>query len=195
MRVNFSGDMKEITAVRMKTETGFSLIELLIVVAIILIIAAIAVPNLLRAKMAANEAAVAAADRTIGTANITYHSAYSIGFAGTLGALGPPAAGSSPTSANADLLDSVLAGGIGSSATSVIKNGYTFTYAAAPGGTTPTQFVPNETFSVLSVPVSAGSSGTSTFCIDQTNLIKKDTSGASTTAAATGCATFSGGSL
>ena len=171
----------------MKKQKGFSLIELLIVVAIILIIAAIAVPNLLKSKMAANEASTAASLRTIGTANVTYSSTYNVGYAGTLGALGPPTAGTASSSVNADLIDSVLAGGIGGASLTSTKSGYTFTYAALPTGAAPTTAAPNGTYTVIASPVSSGSSGVSTFCGDQTNVIKKDTAGATITAAATGC--------
>jgi type IV pilus assembly protein PilA len=177
----------------MANQKGFSLIELLIVVAIILIIAAIAVPNLLKSKMAANEASAVAAGRTIGTSNITYTSTYNVGFAGTLGALGPPAAGAPSSSANADLIDTVLAGGSGGAAITATKSGYTFNYVAGPSGATPTTAAPNGAFSVEAVPVSAGSSGTSTFCLDQTNVIRKDPAGGATAADATGCSAFTTG--
>lgn len=171
---------------------GFSIIELLIVVAIILIIAAIAIPNLLKSKIAANESSAAGSCRTLATANATYFSAYDVGYAGSLGALGPPAAGASASSANADIIDSVLAGGAGGSATTSTQRGYHFTYAAGPVGATPTVTSPNRTFSVLASPVAAATTGTSTFCIDQSSVVKKDPAGSTSGPAAGGCLTFVG---
>jgi len=93
----------------MRKQKGFSLIELLIVVAIILIIAAIAIPNLLRARMSANESSAAAGIRTISTAEVTYNTTYQLGYADTMVKLGTPSTGcATPTSAGACLIDSVL---------------------------------------------------------------------------------------
>src|SRR5260370_9242843 len=90
-------------------QKGFSLIELLIVVAIILIIAAIAIPNLLRSRIAANQASAVGSLRTLNTADITYASTYNVGYAGQLSYLGAVGV-ANPNATQAGLVDSILAG-------------------------------------------------------------------------------------
>ena len=151
----------------LKKQKGFSLIELLIVVAIILIIAAIAIPNLLRSRMAANEASAVGSLRTINTAAVTYSSTYQAsGYPPTLASLGPA---TPATSATADLVDSVLASGT--------KSGYVFTYTGG-GGT------PSTGYSVTAAPVTPGTSGQSTFYTDQSAVIRKDPVATATSASA-----------
>jgi prepilin-type N-terminal cleavage/methylation domain-containing protein len=111
----------------MRKQKGFSLIELLIVVAIILIIAAIAIPNLLRARIAANETSAVASIRTINTAMVSYNSAYpTVGFAANLTALTSNGC-APPDSTQACLIDTQLASGT--------KSGYAF--VAASSGSSP----------------------------------------------------------
>jgi type IV pilus assembly protein PilA len=143
-----------------RNNKGFSLIELLIVVAIILIIAAIAIPNLLKSKIAANQASAVASLRTINTSEVTYSSTYNQGYTSTLAQLGPPASGAS-TSSNAGLTDSVLAGGA--------KSGYTFAYTAgaAVNGSTPT-------YQMTATPVSVGTTGQNYYFTDDSNVIRQN---------------------
>ena len=137
----------------MRRQNGFSLLELLIVVGVILIIAVIAVPNLLRAKIAANESSAVQTVRQISTAELTYHTTYSsIGYAPDLKSLGGPAGGCSPSPATACIVDSEITGGN--------KGGYAFFAAGfAPGSPTNTQFVAS------SAPWVYNHTGTRNFCI------------------------------
>ena len=145
-----------------KNDSGFSLIELLIVVAIILIIAAIAIPNLLKSKMAANQSSAVASLRTINTCEVTYSSTYNQGFTSNLVQLGPPASGAG-TSAAAGLVDSILG------QDPAAKSGYTFTYtaSAAVGGSTPA-------YTVTASPVTPGTTGQNYYFTDASNVIRQN---------------------
>jgi type IV pilus assembly protein PilA len=153
-----------------RKQKGFSLIELLIVVAIILVIAAVAIPNLLRSRMSANEASAVASMRTIVTAEIVYSSTYTVGFAANLVSLsdgGTPANCIPPTvpaAAAACLIDATLASGT--------KNGYLFTYSTTGGGGT------NNTYTVNADPISSGVSGQRHFFTDETDVLRVNVSAA-----------------
>jgi len=142
-----------------RPDKGFSLVELLIVVAIILIIAAIAIPNMVKSRLAANEASAATSVRSITTAEIAYASMYGVGY-GTLGNLGG-ALPCTPSVATACILDPVVSGGT--------KSGYTLSAVPAGAG--------NVTFVGAAVPINVGTSGQRTFCVDETGVIRFDASG------------------
>src|SRR5512146_1743195 len=143
---------------------GFSLIELLIVVAIILVIAAIAISNFLKAKIQANEASAISSIRTINTAQVTYAVTYpDSGYATDLASLGGSGA---PTSAHAGLLDWVL----GCATQPCSKSGYLFKIVNATGS-------PVNSYGVTGTPAAVGTTGNRGFCSNNMNPVQFDPNG------------------
>lgn len=142
-------------------QKGFSLIELVVVVGIILIIAAIAIPNLLRARIAANEASAVGSLRAINAAMIAYNLTYpAVGYASQLSVLGSTPCNPNPTTPC--LLDGLLAGGT--------KSGYKF--AAISAGEPPTS-----KYYATAVPITPNFTGIQSFCSSEDTVIRVDSTG------------------
>jgi type IV pilus assembly protein PilA len=157
----------------MKRENGFSLIELLIVVAIILVLAGIAIPNLLRSRMAANEASAAESMRMINTAEAAYNAAFpNLGYSNTLADLGGASPCAAVSTTAACLLDNLVA----QSTPAAGKSGYYFTYTptAAGAGAVVSQYT------IQGTPITVGRTGLRQFFTDESYVIRYSTTGAAT---------------
>jgi len=153
-------------------QRGFTLIELLIVVAIILVIAAIAIPSFLRSRMAANEASAVEHVRAISTAVTVYSATWSNGYAPTMGTLGGTAIAA--TCDQAELLDPLI------TTPPFQKAGYTFSYSGVGPNTPPAAGCAAQGYNsylAAAVPIIVGATGGRSFCSDLPGVIHFDVTG------------------
>jgi type IV pilus assembly protein PilA len=147
-----------------KNQKGFSLIELLIVVTIILIIAAIAIPNLIKSKIQANEAAAVMTLKTLNESAVMYSNSYG-GFPHAISDMGPGGGGTNASSSAADLIDSSLASGV--------KSGYKFVFTpltSDPAGNV-------LSYTITATPVTPGTTGQRSFFTDPSGTVRASQSG------------------
>jgi type IV pilus assembly protein PilA len=155
-------------------EYGFTLLELILVIAVLLTIAAIAIPNLINSKASANEAAAVSSVRLIHSMQVAYATSYpAVGFADSLSKLGPPDSGASIGPLRAGLLDSTL----GCIAQPCSQNGYNLQIDQTDGP-------PVTTFRVTAVPTELGRSGHRGFCGSSAGALSADLNGGTACAAA-----------
>jgi prepilin-type N-terminal cleavage/methylation domain-containing protein len=152
---------------------GFSLVELLMVAAIMLIIATFALPNFIRTRYTANETSAVSSLRILYGAETQYASNYN-SFSADLNSLGPPPIGALPSATDADLVDGVLSGQISGQPLQFQKSGYLFIYT--PVGTFPSA----QQYTFQANPLVRGNTGQHSFFMDQTGIVRSNGSAAAT---------------